>query len=98
MNPSRLPQEGKEAASQSTFPVLTHLPHLTIALTLLAASRGRLLVHVALSPGQGWYQWVLVGGVSAFFAMLVWLWYRTFTAFIQSRKQRRTGESFEAPP
>ena len=93
MKPSP-PTVSRKAAPQSTFLVLPHLlPYLTIALTLLAASHGRFLVRIALSPGQGWYQWVLIGGVSAFFAMLSWLWYRTVTALIQSRSRRRTEVS-----
>ena len=88
---------GETDPCKATLEILPHLlPHITIALTILAASHGRFLVRVALSPGQGWYQWVLIGGVTSFFALLIWLWYRTITAFLQSRRQR-VGEKNTLP-
>ena len=78
-------------ATLEILPLL--LPHITFALTILAVSHGRSLVRLALSPGQGWYQWVLIGGVTSFFALLIWLWYRTVTA-LPRRDQSSTSERF----
>jgi len=95
MNLANPPVESQDAASQGvSLPVLPLLlPHITIALILFTACYGLPLIRLALSPGQGWYQWVLDCGVAAFFAMIAWLWYRTISAFIQNRKQQSLGEN-----